>query len=289
MKLFNVLLAGVMATTGCQHIYANGPPIYNGTQYENVRNVQDGLRQLRYYEGPIDGINGPETRQAVQLYQGDRGLRPDGVIDARLIDSINADLATGTYQNDDATPRWQVRRVQEALSQLGYYRGRIDGELDRDTRTAIVNYRRDRRLPINDEIDRQLMESLQLDVASGPAPSPYPTSGGFVSGDRLPSNVRAVLDRRWRSYEGMLVDLDRDGDLDVIARAGQRSGDCRYGDCGYVVLQGRRGDFIEIGTFVASEIEVMQRGTNGFSDIAYLSAGAQQRGVLRFDGRRYSG
>jgi peptidoglycan hydrolase-like protein with peptidoglycan-binding domain len=289
MKLSSVLLAGVLATAGCQHIYANNPPVYGGAQYATVRDVQDGLRQLRYYDGPIDGVDGPQTRQAIQRYQGDRGMRPDGVIDARLIDRINADLTTSNNQNDEGTPERRVRRVQEALSQLGYYRGRIDGEIDRDTRTAIVNYRRDRRLPINDEIDRQLIESLQLDVASGPVPNPYPASGRFVSGDRLPSNVRAVLDRRWRSYEGMLVDLDRDGDLDVIARAGQRSGDCRFGDCGHVVLRGRRGDFIEIGSFVASETEVMQRSTNGFSDIAYRSAGAQQRGVLRFDGRRYRG
>jgi peptidoglycan hydrolase-like protein with peptidoglycan-binding domain len=216
-------------------------------------------------------------------------MRPDGVIDARLIDRINADLATGTDQNDDGSPQWRVRRVQEALSQLGYYQGRIDGLLDRNTRTAIITYRRDRRMPINDEIDRQLIESLQLDVAAGPAPIPYPAPGRFVSGDRLPGDVRAVLDRRWRSYEGMLVDLDRDGDLDVIARAGQRSDDCRFGDCGYIVLQGRRGDFVEIGSFVASETEVMQRSTNGFSDIAYLSAGAPRGGVLRFDGRRYRG
>lgn len=289
MKLSIALLSGVLAIAGCQHIYANNPPVYGGAQYATVRGVQDGLRQLRYYAGPIDGVNGPETHQAIRRYQSDRGMLPDGVIDARLIDRINADLANSNDQYDDGTPERRVRRVQEALSQLGYYRGRIDGELDRDTRTAIVNYRRDRRLPISDDIDRQLIESLRLDVASGPAPSPYPTSGGFVSGDRLPGNVRAVLDRRWRSYEGMLTDLDRDGDLDVIARAGQRSDDCRGGDCGHVVLRGRRGDFSEIGSFVASETEVMQRSTNGFSDIAYRSTVTLQRGVLRFDGRRYRG
>ena len=123
----------------------------------------------------------------------------------------------------------------------------------------------------------------------GAAPSPVAdqASDQFKSGYTLPAGARAVLDRRWRSYEGMLVDLDRDGSLDVIARAGQFSDDCRGGDCGYVVLENRRGVFTEISAFAASDTEVLGRSTNGFSDIGYRMAGTSRDGVLRFDGQRY--
>jgi hypothetical protein len=85
----------------------------------------------------------------------------------------------------------------------------------------------------------------------------------------------------------MLVDLDRDGSLDVIARAGQFSDDCRGGDCGYVVLENRRGVYTEISAFVASDTRVLSRSTNGFSDIGYRMTGTSQGSVLRFDGSRY--
>lgn len=85
----------------------------------------------------------------------------------------------------------------------------------------------------------------------------------------------------------MTVDLDRDGDLDVVARAETRSNDCPSGDCGYVALENRRGVHAEISAFVASDTQVLGRTTNGFSDIGYRMAGTSRDGVLRFDGLRY--
>jgi peptidoglycan hydrolase-like protein with peptidoglycan-binding domain len=293
MKYRAYLLAAVLAVSACEPYAANPPPVYGGAQYETVREVQSGLTQLSYYGGPVDGIDGPETQQAILRYQGDRGLRRDGIIDDQLVSSIEGDLSARTYSSNEASADKRVSRVQSALSRLGYYDGRIDGQLDRNTRQAIVSYRRERGLQINDQIDRQLVDSLERDLSAStvqaPYPTPYPASGRFEPGNRLPGGARALLDRRWRSYEGMQVDLDRDGDLDVIARAGQRTDDCRNYDCEYVVLENRRGDYTEISAFVASDAAVLDRGTNGFSDIAYRLAGSQQQGVLRFDGRRYRG
>jgi hypothetical protein len=256
-----ILLAGAMALAACEPYAVEGPSVYGSAQYGEVRDVQGGPRQLGYYDGPIDGIYGPETRQAIQRYQGDRGMLADGVIGRQLISRINSDVAAGTYPSDDGSAERRVSRVQAALSQLGYYDGRINGQPDRNTRQAIVTYRRERGLPVTDAIDRQLIESLQRDLAARPSPTPYPVSSRFEPGYDLPGGVRAMLDRRWQSYEGMLVDLDRDGDLDVIARAGQRSDDCRGGDCGYVVLENRRGDYTEIGAFAAGYVEVQRRGS----------------------------
>lgn len=261
MKHRTLLLAAVLAVSACEPYAVNSPPVYGGAQYETVRGVQSGLTELGYYGGVVDGIDGPETRQAILRYQGDRGLRRDGIIDDQLIGSINGDLSARTYSSNDASADQRVGRVQSALSRLGYYGGRIDGQMDLDTRQAIVSYRRERGLPVTDQIDRQLVESLNRDLSAGSTLVPYPASGRFESGYSLPGGARAVLDRRWRSYEGMQVDLDRDGDLDVIARAGQRSDDCRGGDCGYVVLENRRGDYTEIGAFAAGYVEVQRRGS----------------------------
>ena len=170
---------------------------------------------------------------------------------------------------------------------LGYFSGRADGQLDRDTRNAILAYRRDRGLPLTEAIDPQLIDTLRRDTAARLSPVSAPVGDRFGSGRSLPPGARALLDRRWRDYEGMLVDLDRDGDLDVIARAAPFTEGCRNGNCQHVVLENRQGVHTEIGAFAASEIQVLGRSTDGFSDIGYRMTGAPQGNVLRLGGGRY--
>lgn len=287
VKCSAILLAGVMAVGACVPNASEAPPLSGSAQYGPVRDVQGGLQQLGYYDGALDGVNGSRTQQAILRYQGDQGLRRDGIIDDGLLRRINADVNAGAYPGTGTPSQQTIGQVQASLNELGYYNGRIDGQLDRDTRAAIVSYRRDRGLPVTDAIDLQLISNLRRELAAAPLPVADPAGDRLESGYTLPAGARAVLDRRWRNYEGMLVDLDRDGDLDVIARAGQFSGDCRSGDCGYVVLENRRGVYSEISAFAASDTRVLQRSTNGFSDIGYRVSGTSPGNVLRFDGSRY--
>lgn len=45
---------------------------------QTVAAVQQQLAAEGYYNGPVDGINGPMTRAAVRAYQADRGLAVTG-------------------------------------------------------------------------------------------------------------------------------------------------------------------------------------------------------------------
>lgn len=47
--------------------------------------VQIELQREGYYRGPIDGIVGPGTRQAIADFEADNGLFPDGRIDRELL------------------------------------------------------------------------------------------------------------------------------------------------------------------------------------------------------------
>ena len=53
-----------------------------------VGNVQRVLRYRGLYRGPINGLSGPETRAAIRAYDVTVGLPPTGVIDARLLASM---------------------------------------------------------------------------------------------------------------------------------------------------------------------------------------------------------
>jgi hypothetical protein len=50
--------------------------------------VQSALADMGYYRGPIDGIIGPMTRQAIEDYQRDRGLVVSGRINRALLESL---------------------------------------------------------------------------------------------------------------------------------------------------------------------------------------------------------
>jgi peptidoglycan hydrolase-like protein with peptidoglycan-binding domain len=46
------------------------------------RRIQEALRRLGYYRGPIDGIIGPLTRAAIHRFQQEIGSEPTGALRA---------------------------------------------------------------------------------------------------------------------------------------------------------------------------------------------------------------
>jgi len=50
--------------------------------------VQQALAELGYYDGPIDGVIGPGTRDAIASFQSDSGLPVSGLIDEELMASL---------------------------------------------------------------------------------------------------------------------------------------------------------------------------------------------------------
>jgi hypothetical protein len=63
-----------------------GAPVY-GSNYRGstITRVQERLARAGYYAGAIDGIMGPRTRSAIRAYERRHRLPVDGVIDSRLL------------------------------------------------------------------------------------------------------------------------------------------------------------------------------------------------------------
>ena len=65
-------------------VYVYDGPIYayNGLPPDQVIvDVQEQLQRDGYYDGPIDGVLGPVTREAIAAFQADNGLAVTSVID----------------------------------------------------------------------------------------------------------------------------------------------------------------------------------------------------------------
>jgi hypothetical protein len=72
--------------------YAYDGPIYVGHRAEPpdqvIADVQAELQQMGYYQGEVDGLLGPLTRQALTAYQADQGLTTTAAIDEPTLDSL---------------------------------------------------------------------------------------------------------------------------------------------------------------------------------------------------------
>ena len=72
--------------------YAYDGPIYVGQRAEPpdqvIADVQAELQQMGYYQGEVDGLLGPLTREALTAYQADQGLTQTAAIDEPTLDSL---------------------------------------------------------------------------------------------------------------------------------------------------------------------------------------------------------
>jgi hypothetical protein len=76
----------------------NTEPGYTGTPATDstVQTVQTQLTQTGYYNGPVDGIFGPTTRDAVAKYQIANQLNVTGSLSPDTLQSLGLPEATGS-------------------------------------------------------------------------------------------------------------------------------------------------------------------------------------------------
>ena len=71
----------------------NNAGTQNGTQYwtDLAMSVQSKLAQQSYYRGPIDGVIGSGSLQAIRRFQSDHGLPVTGRINPKLLDALGVE------------------------------------------------------------------------------------------------------------------------------------------------------------------------------------------------------
>lgn len=130
-----------------------------------IGDIQRDLAALDIYDGPMDGLEGPKTREAIEAYQRDQGIAATGEATAELREHIRFNLqvlkaARFTDSTGDGEERRRVRLVQTGLAELGYSPGPVDGMMGEQTHQAIRDFQRDRAIPVTGEIGPELVEEL---------------------------------------------------------------------------------------------------------------------------------
>lgn len=143
-----------------------------------VERVQMVLRDLKIYQGDVDGLNGPATRKAVETYQARLALPVTGIIDSALLSSLGAADETTASVVPSPAPRPQsaavqagnqsqasqeerIRRIQGGLRAFGNQGVEIDGMIGSRTRMALKEFQSLFGLPQTGEPDEAVYAKMR--------------------------------------------------------------------------------------------------------------------------------
>jgi peptidoglycan hydrolase-like protein with peptidoglycan-binding domain len=150
-----------------------------------VKEVQETLRELNFYGGDVDGLFGPNTREAIEAYQAKMGMAVTGAVDDSLLDQLGtgsvtpavlpspaprdkaAEPAVATTSDDAAAkPASLIRderiaKVQAGLKEFGNDAIEIDGLMGARTTAAIKEFQSLFGLKVTGEADQAVFAKMK--------------------------------------------------------------------------------------------------------------------------------
>lgn len=114
----------------------------------SVAALQVALRSKGFYTGTVDGISGPQTRDALLRFQRKHGIRATGKVGMATRCKLGRLGAPLLGQRQLATGRvgWDVASLEFRLRAVGLPATRVDGRFDAATKAALVRFQRARGL-----------------------------------------------------------------------------------------------------------------------------------------------
>lgn len=137
-----------------------------------VEKVQAVLKELNFYTGPVDGLQGPNTQQAIRVYQQKMGLEASGEVTTELLEKLDAADTTGaiapvpTPRNvplpsaDTSKSSELVAKIQGGLRAFGNKDIEVDGKMGARTRAAIKEFQALFGLPETGEADSTVYQKM---------------------------------------------------------------------------------------------------------------------------------
>lgn len=175
------------------------PVLRPGDKGTEVTQAQVRLKELKYYQGPVDGSYGYGTYAAVRAFQQRHNLPVDGKIGpvtrAELYNAgaimngvsvITTDMTVLSYGSQSPA----VIQAQTRLKELGYYTGSLDGKFRALTARAVSAFQKNNGLKVDGKVGSATWAKLNM-AGAVPATPPPPVASGLQEGDSGPAVTRA--------------------------------------------------------------------------------------------------
>lgn len=131
-----------------------------------VEEVQALLNIYGYAPGTIDGKMGLRTRNAIEQFQRDNGLKETRFVDRATWEKLIVFRENGFVKDMELN----VKRVQTALKKAGFDPGAADGKMGQKTKKAITAFQKAYGLTADGRIGYQTLLKLAEHLADEPSP-----------------------------------------------------------------------------------------------------------------------
>jgi len=144
-----------------------------------VKDVQETLRGLNFYNGEVDGLFGPNTRLAIEAYQAKMGMPVTGSVDDKLLDHLGTGsvapavlpspapranvVASDSGAAKPAVPARddRIAKVQAGLKEFGNDGIEVDGVMGARTEAAVREFQSLFGLPETGEADQAVYAKMK--------------------------------------------------------------------------------------------------------------------------------
>ncbi|MBW4478789.1 MAG: peptidoglycan-binding protein [Tolypothrix brevis GSE-NOS-MK-07-07A] len=203
---------------------------------EQIRELQQRLRDLGYFNTNPTGNVSPLTIEALRRFQQDYRLYADGIADSQILEAVRR-AWEDRYANQNQPNRnyisvgdrgENVKALQERLTQLGYYNGYPDGYFSEYTRSSVIAFQQNYRLNPTGIVDSQTWQVLGLNgspVANRPNNNRYVVVVPIYNNDTL-NIVRQYVPNAFPA-ESKLGNYVNAGSFSDRTQAEQRSKELR--------------------------------------------------------------
>jgi peptidoglycan hydrolase-like protein with peptidoglycan-binding domain len=140
-----------------------------GNSGSQVSTLQRNLTIAGYYNGPVTGFYGSLTQDAVTRFQRANGLTPDGIAGSRTLASLEGrggPITGGGFSNvtlKRGNSGTSITRLQQALTNYGYYNGPITGYFGKLTESAVIKFQRANGLVADGIVGQRTKSALAAD------------------------------------------------------------------------------------------------------------------------------
>jgi peptidoglycan hydrolase-like protein with peptidoglycan-binding domain len=152
------------------------PPLAQRPRNEVIADIQRELTRRGFYDGVVDGVFGPKTNAAMRDFEQASGLRPGGEPNEVFLRALTRSPAkAGQQRTVAAAPpasdpiaeliapsSKRIFAVQRALTDYGYGQFRPNGTFGPETKTAVEQFERSRKMQVTGQISPRLMRELAI-------------------------------------------------------------------------------------------------------------------------------
>ena len=174
---------------------ASAETLHAGMSGDDVTALQNSLVAAGYLARTVDGDYGSTTKEAVYLFQKDKGLTANGIADDATREAIRSAEGEG-YRNGGGVVYAEGNRgdvisdMQQRLKAAGSLKGDIDGVYGGDTVKAVKDFQKSRGFPVSGVIDEVTYSALR-EIGAETPPAASSSTESYGVGDRG-SDVKTI-------------------------------------------------------------------------------------------------